>query len=205
VRVYFAPGATSATVTGDLAAGSTDRYVLRALAEQTAEMVITPPDPNAVLDIMGADGTVLRHHTEGSNHWAGRLPATQDYVVSVLSVGPSTTYELRVRIEPLDSTPTRIQFAPGSTWATVGGDLLSNSSRLYVLRALGGQTMYVDVASPGSSVGLSVWGADGEFLKWHGDGVPEWNGLLPATQDYYLEVVSTEPSDYSMTVEIPPP
>ena len=204
VRIQFAPGATSATLSDSVAQGSIDRYVLRALAEQTAEVVITSPGADVVLDLVGADGTLLQHHTAGRKQWAGRFPSTQDYFLSVVSVGQATSYDLTVRIEPLDSTPHRVQFAPGSTWATLSGDLLRNGSKIYVLRALGGQTMDVGVMSPGNNVGLSIWGADGQFLKWHGDGIPGWRGQLPATQDYYLEVVTVEPSSYALTVEIPP-
>ncbi|HUW09871.1 MAG TPA: hypothetical protein VM537_09075 [Anaerolineae bacterium] len=204
IRIQFAPGATTATVSGHVAQGSIDRYVLRALAEQTAEVLITAPGTDVVLDLMGADGAVLQHHTAGQRHWAGRLPSTQDYLVSVVSVGPASSYDLQIRIEPLTSTPTRIQFAAGTTWATMTGDLPRNGSRIYLLRALGGQTMTVGVMSPGNNVGLSIWGADGEFLKWHGDATPGWSGLLPATQDYYVEVITGEPSEYALTVEIPP-
>jgi hypothetical protein len=204
VRINFAPGATSATVSGRVAQGSVDRFVLRALAEQTAEVVIAAAGSNAVLDLMGADGAVLQHHTAGQRHWAGRLPSTQDYFVSVVSVGPATDYDLEVRIEPLSSTPTRIHFESGTTWATLSGSLARNGSKIYVLRALGGQTMTAGVVSPGNNVGLSIWGSDGEFLKWHGDSIPGWSGLLPATQDYYLEVITVEPSEYALTVEIPP-
>jgi hypothetical protein len=204
VRIQFAPGATSATLSSHVAEGNIDRYVLRALAEQTAEVVITAPGPDVVLDLMGADGTVLQHHTSGIKQWAGRLPSTQDYFLSVVSVGQSTAYELMVRIEPRDATPTRIYFEPGTTGATLSGSLPRNGSKIYVLRALGGQTMNVAVISPGSSVGLSIWGADGQFLKWHGDGVHDWSGLLPATSDYYLEVITVEPSSYALTVDIPP-
>ena len=203
-RIQFAPGTTSATLTGRVVQGDIDRYVLRAVAEQTMEVVITAPGPDVVLDLWGADGTMLQHHTAGQRQWAGRLPATQDYFINVVSVGQATSYTLMVRIEPLATTPTRIQFEPGKTWATVSGNLAANSSRLYVLRALGGQTMDVGVMSPGNNVGLSIWGADGEFLKWHGDGIPGWRGQLPATQDYYLEVITVEASSYALTVEIPP-
>jgi hypothetical protein len=201
-RIQFAPGATSATQSGHVTAGDIDRYVFRALAGQNTDIQITGGD--LALELMGEDGILLRHHLEGSRQWSGQLPFTQDYVISVVSTGASTDYELVLRIEPLAATPTRIQFQAGTTWATVGGELPAGGSQTYILRALGGQTMHVSVLSPGNSVGLSVWGADGSFLKWYGDGVPAWRGQLPATQDYYLEVITTDASSYSLTVEIPP-
>jgi len=202
-RIQFAAGATSATQSGHVTAGDIDRYLFRALAGQNTEVLITSGS-DLSLELMGEDGILLLHHMEGSRQWTGQLPSTQDYIISVVSGASSTDYQLTLRIEPLEATPTRIQFQPGTTWATVGGDLPAGGSQTYILRALGGQTMDVSVLSPGNSVGLSVWGADGSYLKWHGDGMPTWHGQLPATQDYYLQVITSDASSYSLTVEIPP-
>ncbi len=52
---------------------------------------------------------------------------------------------------------------------------------------------------------LYIWGADGTVFT-PASPVKEWSGLLPVSQDYYVEVVSasTEPINYQLTINIPP-
>jgi hypothetical protein len=81
----------------------------------------------------------------------------------------------------------------------------SYGADLYVLAAMGGQTMDVVLDSPASDVLLEIWGEDGTVLKRHVDGETWWTGVLPTTQDYYLKVVSFGSEvDYELTVTIPP-
>ena len=203
-RIQFKPGATSATVTGHIEPNGIERYVLRASGGQVMEVHITSPNNDVLLDIWGAYGTVLKRHVDGGAYWADPLPSTQDYFINAVSVGKETNYELTVRISPLEPEPTRIRFEPGATSATVTGSLEQYGSRLYVLRALAGQTMEVVVTSPNSGVGLSIWGADGIPLKRYVDERAEWRGALPLTQDYFIQVVSVQATSYVLTVIISP-
>jgi hypothetical protein len=73
----------------------------------------------------------------------------------------------------------------------------------YVLRALAGQILIVDIAAP-HPVLLHVWGADGTVLKSDMEGTAHWQGTLSSTQDYFVELVSTGLEiEYQMTVTIP--
>jgi hypothetical protein len=58
-----------------------------------------------------------------------------------------------------------------------------------VLRASAGQIMQVGLWSNGQARFL-LWGADGTPLKRYPDASLSWQGKLPKTQDYYIEVVS---------------
>jgi len=140
-------------------------YVLRAFAGQTMNVVVTAPGNAVGLSIWGADGTVLKRYVDETTEWHGELPSTQDYFIQLIWI-QETSCTLTVSIPLLEPEPTRIQFEPGATSATVGGNLEPHGSKMYVLRALGGQTMDVEVISPGNNVGLSIWGADGQFLNW---------------------------------------
>jgi hypothetical protein len=103
-RIRFAPGATSAEVTGSLAANGMRHYVLRALAGQ--RMII---DPNATggqvgLVISGADGQVLLSGRVGrpGGVYDGILPTAQDYLISVrANGGTGADYTLEITIPPL--------------------------------------------------------------------------------------------------------
>jgi len=99
----------------------------------------------------------------------------------------------------------RIRFAAGGTSASVPGNIGPGEVRRYVLAASQGQTMTVRVGAPPNSVALAVWGADGTVLLSDHAGAIEWQGQLPATQDYYLSVSgATEPALFRLNVSIPP-
>ena len=67
------------------------------------------------------------------------------------------------------------------------------------------QTMEVILASPASDVVLEIWGEDGQPLLRHVTGQTEWSGVLHASQDYFIKVVSFGSEvDYTLTVTIPP-
>lgn len=205
-RIQFEPGATSAMVAGYVEERGVDRYVLRAFAGQTMEVIITSPNNDVLLTIVGADGVPLKRYVDGSAQWRGVLPSTQDYFIEAVSVGAATSYELTVWISPLGpSEPIRIQFAPGATSATLTGYLEEGEADRYVLRAQAGQTMEVTVTSPSSGVGLSIWGADGTPLKRYAVGTAQWRGVLPFTQDYFIEVMTFGGATaYELTVWISP-
>jgi hypothetical protein len=205
-RIQFAPGATSATVTGHVAAYGAQVYVLRALEVQTMTADLLSPATDVLLEIWGKDGTVLKRHVDGETSWTGTLPRTQDYFIKVVSFGSAVNYTLTVSIPPLEPEPTRIQFAAGATTATVTGHVAGGGSDLYVLRALAGQTMDVAVLSPASDLLLEIWGQDGTPLKHAAVDGLSWAGVLPATQDYFISVISGgSAADYTLTVTIPPP
>lgn len=204
-RIQFAPGAASATLTGYLWSNAVDRYVLRALAGQTMEVMVTSPNSDVLLSIWGADGTVLKRHVDGGAYWADPLPATQDYYIEVLSSGGATSYALTVRISPLEPEATRIQFPPGTSSTTLTGHVEERDIDRYVLRALAGQTMEVVITSPNNDVLLTIVGADGVPLKRYVDGSAEWRGQLYATQDYFIEAVSVGGgTNYQLAVWISP-
>ncbi len=207
-RIQFASGATSATVTGRVAAGGADLYVLRALAGQTMDVTVLTPGSDLFLEIYGKDGTPLKRAAVGGPSWTGILPATQDYFIKLISGGSPADYTLVVDIPPpggAEPSPQRIQFATGATSATVKGHLAAYGADIYVLRALAGQTMSVDLVSPASDVVLEIWAADGTPLLRHVTGQTFWSGELYATQDYFVEVVSFGSAvNYTLKVTIPP-
>lgn len=104
VRVRFAPGATSAEVTGSLAANGVRHYVIHALAGQ--RMVVEPhaTQGRVKLIISGVDGQVLLSGGVGrpGGMYDGILPATQDYLITVRAEdGTNADYTLEITIPPL--------------------------------------------------------------------------------------------------------
>ncbi|MBK8903456.1 MAG: hypothetical protein IPM53_19895 [Anaerolineaceae bacterium] len=99
-RISFAPGATSATVQGDVAAHVSDDYILAAQAGQTMMVNIDSPNSSVLLTIVGADGIPLTNgNMSGATFWTGELPATQDYTLRAIGTLEPANYTLTVAIE----------------------------------------------------------------------------------------------------------
>jgi hypothetical protein len=196
-RIQFARGATSAVVSGSLSANSTARYVLRALAYQLMDVTLSAPE-GASLSVTQADGRSLRAITGSSaSGFRGYLQRTGDYILEVRSGNQSITYSVNVFI------PQRISFEPGTTSATLSGQLKAHQGRDYILRASKGQLMDIDV-SPANSVQLIIYGVDGTVLRsGMGEG-SSFRGELPGSQDYIVTIrAGSQDVTYSMNVIIP--
>jgi hypothetical protein len=101
VRIRFAPGTTSATVTGSLEEGQMRDYVLRALGGQ--RMIVAPQATTGEvgLVISGADGQVLLSGRTGppGGVFDGVLPTSQDYLITVQARGGiGADYRLEITI-----------------------------------------------------------------------------------------------------------
>ncbi len=108
---------------------------------------------------------------------------------------------------PPKTEPARIQFAAGAFSTGITKTIHPNEIHPYVLGAMQGQTMTVTLhKNPDVDGLLTIWGADGTVLiSDHADAV-SWEGTLPATQDYYIDVLSHDSGifDYMLEVIIPP-
>jgi hypothetical protein len=100
-RIAFAPGATSATVTGQLDASGSHQYVLQVQAGQTMNINMTFTNGMAILAVWGADGNVLLSDHAESSTFQGIMPTTQDYNI-LLKGRPDgdTSYAMTVTIPP---------------------------------------------------------------------------------------------------------
>ncbi len=105
-----------------------------------------------------------------------------------------------------DSSPTRISFARGATNGLVSSTIAANETKQYVVRALKGQVVFINVSSSTNGVGVQVVGSGkGEptVLSRSADGA-NWTGTLPANQDYVIKVTANNnAATFSMNVTIP--
>lgn len=202
-RIQFATGATSALLRGGLPPAGAHNYVLKAAAGQAMTVQLTAAHGLGLIVIWGADGTVLISDHADATEWSGVLPSTQDYYIDVRSIADASLIDYALQI----IIPARIQFAPGATSAVVSGSAPPAETVSYMLGAMGGQTMtvYLNVIQ---GVGLIIiWGADGTVLISDHADATEWSGVLPSTQDYYIDVRSAAggpPLKYTLQVIIPP-
>jgi heat shock protein HslJ len=206
-RIVFAPGSTSASLTGTLAASGSDQYVLRALAGQTLRINLAFTEGQAILVVWGEDGDVLlSDHAEASS-FQRTLPITQDYYIQIKGrPDGNTTYRMTVEIPAIDTGVKRIVFPAGATSTTVTGQLDAGKSDQYILGATAAQTANIDLSFTDGRAILVVWGADGNVLLSDHAEVSSFKGILPTAQDYYVMVKGRPDgkTSYSMTISIPP-
>jgi heat shock protein HslJ len=206
-RIQFPAGSTSIAIPGAVAASDSDEYILRAFAGQTMTVDLSFAQGRAILVVWGEDGTVLQSdHAEVSN-FQREVPTTQDYHILVKGQPQGQTeYAMTVSIPVPDTEVERIDFPAGSTAATVSGRLNASGSDQFVISALAGQTMQVDMNFAQGEAILAVWGADGTVLLSDHAEAASFQQELPGTQDYYILVKGSPDgqTSYTMTVSIPP-
>ncbi len=83
---------------------------------------------------------------------------------------------------------TRIGFAAGATESVTTGTIQPGQTLTFVVKALQSQPMIAMVDAPDHDLKLSIFGANGTVLLPASQNTSNWQGLLPATQDYYFQV-----------------
>jgi hypothetical protein len=207
IRIRFPAGGTSATVNGLVGPSQQPRYVLRAMAGQEMSVQIIAPGNLANFAVTGADGTPYKRLASESRYFSFTLPKTQDYEISVASAGGTVDFSLMVTIRwpssPPTNEPIRLQFRPGAISAEVMGSLPNQGRQDYLLRAVAGQEMTVNVYADRGTALLAITGTDGTPYKRSSVGGPSFRFTLPATQDYELGVIaSSGPVSYRLVVTI---
>ncbi len=196
-QIAFAPGATWASMAGDLAPDARHHYVLSVVAGQLLDASAFPVSGLRLI-LYGVDGTVLKSGMSVGSSFRGTVPASQDYVL-VLAAGRdgAVTYTMAVMV------PERISFAPGATQAQVEGELPAHGKHDYVIGAQADQVLEIDVTSR-EPTQLVIFGVDGTVLMSGMGGGAFFRGLVPGTQDYVVSLVTgAEAASYRMGVQIP--
>ena len=200
IRVYFATGTTAKTVSGSLASGGTQSYVLWAAWNQGMIANAVSSGNNTVLEIYGNyDGYYLCRFSSALTSWKGQLTRSQDYTVKLKNNGGSTqNYSLTVTI------PARILFARGAYSKSVWGKGSAAQIISYVLWARANQTMTASLSSSSGTVYLNIYAfGSGQSLVASSSSQTSWTGTLPQSGDYILEAVQGGGwVDFTLTVTI---
>ncbi len=199
-RIAFAPGTTSGSVAGTLAAQGVQSYILNASWNQLMIVSAASSSGAVFLEIHGvSDGVYLTTFANAQTSWQGWLPRTQAYIIRVYNASTAgASYTLAVEI------PARIQFAPGAYSATIYGAGYNAQTISYILYAYGGQTFTATLSSATSAVVVALRGVnDGQYLVQSSAGDTTWTGTLPSTQNYILDAVQTGAwTSFTLTVTI---
>lgn len=98
----------------------------------------------------------------------------------------------------------RILFAPGTTFATVRGEVQENTPREYVLQVSQGQMLSLFIESGGKTPALAISGADGKEILSAASGYTWYLTRITKTQDYIVTVVPAGKSaDFILHVATP--
>ncbi len=194
-RIRFAAGATSAQVSGQTNGTNVDTYLLEARAGQQMRALVSSPYSNVYLTVVSPGGSPLARAQAGAQSFSGTLPETGDYTLQISApVGTATTtYIFNVSVTG-GASPTaqpgsqRIRFAAGATSATVSGQVSGTTYAGYLLEAQAGQWMQVTIVSAGNPLYLTVVSPQGSPLARAQAGAQSFDGSLPESGDYTLQV-----------------
>jgi hypothetical protein len=212
-RITFAPGATSATVRSNLAAGGdTDNWLLRVRAGQVVTVHTVSSAPGAIMvSLLDSSGGALATNPDTVGISAA-VPVDGDYqlVFSTSNAAGQVAYTAQVFIPAAAGpvTPTRISFAPGSSSAQLDDSLSANGDlNSYVLTVGAGQGINVAVfASVPAVTNIYIRNSAGQLVST-GTDMSGLTATVAASGDYYIDVSSaaTAPAlTYRLTVTVPP-
>jgi hypothetical protein len=109
------------------------------------------------------------------------------------------------QIQPVEAALNRIEFGVGETSTDVNGVLAPGGIDHYVLGAGAGQDFIMNFYPPGVAT-IVIYGADGEVLKSDLNNVNDWSGMIPISQDYFIDITSVVDieTEYTLSISIPP-
>lgn len=194
--ISFAPGLNSMEINGTIAERATNRYLLSAQQSQEITVAISSPNNDLLLSLIGEDGTLLKGAEDGLFLWTGQLPATQDYLIGVVSAGAATTYTLRVTLAPPSiGDAERVEIAPNAPAVARSGNLLEASTKRYVLSASAGQTLTVQSVGYNGLVTFVIRSPSGS----------SWNGAVQGSDSRALtaQLLLPESGDYGVELSVP--
>ena len=95
-RIRFTRGNSGATIQSSVVRGTRDTYLVAANRRQTMNVSITSLEKNAVFDIQGPNGKLIKQETTS---WSGVLPTSGDYRIIVGGTRGNASYRLRVSVK----------------------------------------------------------------------------------------------------------
>ncbi len=205
-------GDASATRNRTVAQGVEDRFSLRAEAGQRVNVTLSSENPNAGFTLIARDGSTLTRPNERVTDFSGTLSTSGEYFITITSSDGAAAYSLVVEILSTDEDDSddssvrenaeRIQFAAGTSSATVSKQIAGGERDPYVLRASEGQQMNVTVTSEELITGFMLTDPNGNTLTRPDVAATEWIGTLPATGDYLITVVGSGSDTYTLEVAV---
>jgi hypothetical protein len=203
-RIQFAPGSYSGMVSGQVSTGCpVATYVLRALGGQRMIVNLIGQSPitfsGTITYPNGASYAIGATTSSAGSSFDSGLPVTGDYTIRLQQSGQGqnyyamTTTVLYQSSSYCGASAQRIQFAPGSYSGTVSGQISTGCPvATYVLRALGGQRMIINLIgqAPITFSGTITYpnGASYAISPTTSGAGSSFDSGLPVTGDYIIRL-----------------
>ncbi|PRY17332.1 peptidase [Kineococcus rhizosphaerae] len=220
--IHFAPGRSSAHVSGHVAAGGDRRYTFVARAGQTATFHLSRSTSAMTWTLVGPTGpSVHNAHSPRQSDFTYRLPESGTYYVDIVSTR-AASYDLSLAIpattssssatpvtvqqngDATSSTGQKLRFAPGTTALTVAGGVGTTETAHFRFDAVAGQRAVVDFKDISPQGNWTLVAPDGSPLH---TGMTEQQAhatvTLPQTGTYRLDVHSPSGSTFDLSLSIP--
>jgi hypothetical protein len=216
--VFFASGATSATLNSTTVNGYLFSYALNCAGGQTMTASLNQPPSIATIDIYGLDTGTLLEAASNVSSWTGVLPQTQNYVVEVIPTGnqvvnfgltlsctgtPGNVYYPPVNNGNGSSAGGSIGFAPNTTAAVMQGTISPGQRIAYTIQATQYQAMTIKVESTNKDVTLEVYDPSGSLAFDPSNLYANWQMTLYQTGLYTIKLVGGAYTEaYTLTTKV---
>jgi hypothetical protein len=198
IPISFSRGTTGTSLSGTLPAGGVMNYIIRASSGQFILVNLSAANNSVRAAIRNNNQTqTLIDRPAGNGYfWVGPLTSTQTYILQLFGSPSATTYTLDVEI------PAPIILSAGTS-TIMSGNIVNRRGPSYVIKANAGQVLTASLPS-GAGYTLTVYGLqNGQVLQQAASGASSYSGILPTTQDYVLQVVSSNVSaSFNMNVAL---
>ena len=197
--IAFGAGETSAVISGYVPAGGVVSYNLYAFTNQNLLVLLSSDSGTSVLSVSDVYGNVFLDPNQRQTRYSMYLPRTATYYVNIYSTGYAENFTLQVFI------PARVTIPTGRTSVSYNGAIGPYGVVSYTAYMYAGQTARIDdYSGPQPTSFLRVSGLQtGVVYMDYTAYSPSWYAVVPATQDYLIEVISiNQPSNYTLTVDV---
>jgi hypothetical protein len=181
--ITFAHNTTAAEVHGTVGAGQVVSYTVQAPQYSPLVLVLDSPSKDVFLGVLYPDGSTFLSRTKQYKYWQWRIPETGLYTIQVFGGALQSQYSLTVKI------PEIVYFAPGASSIQLYGDTNLGFVRSYAFYLSFGQTLTASLDIPSDKAYLDVFGLETGSVLSYTSKSSTWNGVLPATQMYVIEVI----------------
>ncbi|MBE9143319.1 hypothetical protein [Planktothrix mougeotii] len=100
-----------------------------------------------------------------------------------------------------NTSPERVTFDPGTTGTTLTGAIKPAEKRQYKLECAAGQKMSLDVQQ--GTVDINILDPNSQIIGTIKDS-KNWQGELPKSGDYVIEVSASKAADFKLNVDVSP-
>ena len=193
-RIQFALGTTNLTTEGNLIANATKRYVFWADQNQYMEIAFTGSNTSYIA-LYSPSGQELINFDQKLSSYQGYVTERGDWYIDIKTGDVDTNYSLYLGITQ------NLYFALGSYGMDALAALPAGMTHNFLAWAREGQTINLNL-SPEDNFTLSIQHVGGTVLVSKAERLTKFVGVLPATGDYLIDVVSTASSPTMVTLGI---